>query len=356
MTRSCAARLPALVVAVVACSGRPAVVEVDAPGYAGVARALAAGDAPDTTSVLVMQRGRVTYEAYFGGASVGTLHDARSVGKSITGLAVGIAIDRGLLALDTRVFDRLAALAPFANSSPLKDAVTVADLLTMSSALACNDNDDASPGNETNMYRQPRWVRWAADLPSTAGYARDATGRGPWRYCTAGTMLLGEVLESASGQRADAFIATHLFAPLGVTRWHFERSPAGEVMTGGMLRLRTRDFATIAWMLRARGKHGATQVVPAAFIDAAFTRHRLAFAKQQEHYGYLFWHRTHPTPCGAIEAWFMSGNGGNLVGVFDQLDAIVVITRTHYNRGRAMHDQTKRLLDEHILPALCQTR
>ena len=344
------------VAALVACSGRAPVVVVDSPGYAGVARAIAAGDAPATTSVLVMQRGQIAYEAYFAGASAATLHDARSVGKSITGLAVGIAIDRGLLALDTRVFDQLPALAPFANPSPIKDEVTVEDLLTMSSALACDDDDDHSPGNEANMYRQRRWARWAADLPVTTPYARDATGLGPWRYCTAGTMLLGQVLEHASGQSADAFIAAHLFAPLGITRWEFERSPHGEVMTGGMLRLRTRDFATIAWMLRARGKHGGRQVVPAAFVDAAFTRRRLAFARQQESFGYLFWHRTHQTPCGDVDAWFMSGNGGNLVGVFDQLDAIVVITRTHYDQGRVMHDQTKRLVDRHILPALCRDR
>ncbi len=344
------------VAAVAACSGRGPAVTVGSPDYEGVARAVAAGEAPATTSVLVMRAGQIVYEAYFAGTSAATLHDARSVGKSITGLAIGIAIDRGLLTLDTRVFDRLAALAPFANSSPLKEAITVEDLLTMSSALACDDDDDHSPGNEANMYRQPRWARWAADLPVTTSYARDATGRGPWRYCTAGTMLLGQVLEQASGLPADAFIAAQVFAPLGITRWRFERSPGGEVMTGGMLRLRTRDFATIAWTLRARGNHDGRQVLPAAFVDAAFTRRRLAFAKQQEHFGYLFWQRTHQTPCGDVEAWFMSGNGGNLVGIFDQLDAIVVVTRTHYDQGRAMHDQTWRLLDRHILPALCRAR
>jgi hypothetical protein len=50
----------------------------------------------------------------------------------------------------------------------------------------------------------------------------------------------------------------------------------------------------------------------------------------------------------------MSGNGGNLVGVFDTLEAVVVITRTQYNT-RGMHQQTKRLLDDHILPILCRS-
>jgi CubicO group peptidase (beta-lactamase class C family) len=204
------------------------------------------------------------------------------------------------------------------------------------------------------MYPQASWVRWAVDLPVAADYRRDDTGRGPWRYCTAGTLLLGQVLEVVSGQPADRFIAEQVLTPLGITRWQFERSPTGEVMTGGMLRLRTRDLATLGWLIRARGRHGATQVVSSAFVDAALTRHRLAFRKQAESYGYLMWHRSHATRCGSIDAWFMSGNGGNFVGVFRQLDAVVVITRTHYDRGRAMHDQTARLLDQEILPALCR--
>ena len=49
----------------------------------------------------------------------------------------------------------------------------------------------------------------------------------------------------------------------------------------------------------------------------------------------------------------MSGNGGNLVGVFRELDAVVVITRTHYAQP-GMHDQTRGLLERYILPELCR--
>ena len=139
-----------------------------------------------------------------------TLHDARSTGKSITALAVGIAIGRGVLpGVDAKVFPYLADLQPFAGAGPLKDAITVEDLLTMSSALDCDDDDPRNPGNEENMYPQPAWARWAVDLPTRADYRRDASGRGPWHYCTAGTFLLGQVLQRAAGlhdgrQRGDA--------------------------------------------------------------------------------------------------------------------------------------------------------
>lgn len=48
----------------------------------------------------------------------------------------------------------------------------------------------------------------------------------------------------------------------------------------------------------------------------------------------------------------MSGNGGNAVAILDHLDAVIVVMRTNYNAGRAMHDQTKALIERYILPEL----
>jgi CubicO group peptidase (beta-lactamase class C family) len=301
-----------------------------------------------------MRGANVEYEHYFADATAQTLHDTRSVGKSMTALAIGVAIDRHLLpGRDALAFGYLADLAPFAHAEPLKAAITVEDFLTMSSALDCDDNDDASPGNEENMYPKQVWARWAVDLPVRGDYQRDATGRGPWHYCTAGVFLLGQILQRAAHQPVDQFMAEQLFAPLGITKWEFARSPTGEVMTGGGLRLRTRDLATLARMLLAGGSWAGKQVVPAAFVRAALTAHRDAFPGQR--YGYLFWSQDYQTPCGTQTGWFMSGNGGNHILMFRDLDAVVVVTRTHYN-SKGMHQQTKKLVEEHILPDLACRR
>ena len=52
----------------------------------------------------------------------------------------------------------------------------------------------------------------------------------------------------------------------------------------------------------------------------------------------------------------MSGNGGNKVVIIDELDAVVVVTRTHYNQGAASHRQSTQLIEGHILPELCRSR
>ena len=49
----------------------------------------------------------------------------------------------------------------------------------------------------------------------------------------------------------------------------------------------------------------------------------------------------------------MSGNGGNKILGFPQLDMAVVITSTNHNT-HGMHEQTEKLLTDYILPAVGQ--
>lgn len=348
-------RIAWLVIGGVACHGGSGGGGGAGPGrFDGIAQALEHGVAPRTTSVLVMRGHAIAYEQYLDGATPATLHNTRSATKSLTSLAVGIAIDRGVLpGVDAPAFAYLADLRPFAGGGPTKDAITIEDLLTMSSALDCNDDDERSPGNEENMYPLQVWARWAVDIPVQRDYRRDATGRGPFHYCTAGTFLLGQIVQRAANQPIDQFMAAYLFAPLGITTWEFARSPTGEVMTGGGLRLSSRDLARLGRLVLDRGKAGDAQIVSPGYVRAATTVRRQASPGQD--YGYLFWHRVYHASCATAEGWFMTGNGGNAVIMFPSLDAVVVITRTAYNT-RGMHQQTVKLVEDAILPALaCAT-
>jgi CubicO group peptidase (beta-lactamase class C family) len=243
----------------------------------------------------------------------------------------------------------LADLAPFRNSTAFKQRMTIADLLTMSSALDCDDDVDASPGNEDRMHEQQRWTRWAVDLPTKRGYARDADGRGPFSYCTAGAFLLGQIIERAAHTPVDQYIEGKLLIPLGISQWKWSRSATGEAMTGGGLELRSRDLAKIAWMLVDNGRWRGRGIVSADWTNAVMTAHRNANPEQD--YGYLFWQRTYATNCGMTQGWSMAGNGGNAIVILKDLDAAIVVTRENYN-AQEMHQQTVDLLEHFLLPAL----
>jgi CubicO group peptidase (beta-lactamase class C family) len=64
---------------------------------AAMAEAVRSGGFKNITSIAVSRRGRLVFESYFGGADANTMHNTRSATKTVTGMLIGIAIDRGLL-------------------------------------------------------------------------------------------------------------------------------------------------------------------------------------------------------------------------------------------------------------------
>jgi CubicO group peptidase (beta-lactamase class C family) len=331
--------------------------EVAAPGMVGLRleplvalkQPLVDVSFPNTTSVLVLKDGKLVFERYFGTGGPDVLNDTRSAMKSVTALAVGAALaDGALRSLEDPAFSLLADLAPFKQDGVLKRRITLADLMTMSSALDCNDWDDASPGNEENMYPLRDWTRWAVDIPVETSYERDETGRGRFSYCTAGVFLLGQIVQRAVRESVDQYVNGKLLEPLGITSREWPRSPTGEVGTGGGLRLRSRDLAKLGLLVAFGGRWGEQQIIRAEWIAQILTVRRQVDAEQS--YG-LHWRREYRSPCGRLMGWYMSGNGGNVVLYIPSHALVAVVTRRHYNQ-RDMHEQTVRLLEGHVLAAL----
>lgn len=302
----------------------------------------AADATPLTTSVVITVAGELVLEHHAAGSDPDALHDTRSVGKSVTALALGAAIGQGAIA---GVDEPVLAAWPTLASRPV-DGLRYRDLLTMRSALACDDGDPDSPGNEDRMHQQRDWTAWVLALPRRS---EPAVADEPLRYCTANAFLVGQAVARRVGMRFDAFVERALFAPLGITAHRWMTSPTDEIMTGGGLELRSRDLARLGELVLRRGQWQGRALVPAAFVDAATTIHSSAGPGRD--YGYFLWHHDFTGPCGPQPAWFMAGNGGNLVAVFADLAAVVVITRTAYNQ-RGTAEQTIALVEGAILPAL----
>jgi len=305
---------------------------------------------PDTTSVLVFRNDRLVFERYFGAGGMNVLNNTRSATKTLTALILGQAIsDRFLSSSEQSAFDLLPDLAPFRNDGPLKRAITLMDLATMSSALDCNDFDERNVGNEENMYPLANWSRWVVDLPVKADYRRSPSGRGPFSYCTGGTLLLGQIVQRATRKPLDQYFDERLFRPLGIRQRQWARSPSGEFMTGGGLSLRSRDLLKLGVLISANGNWRGVQLVPEAWVQRMQTVSNVVSDDQS--YGVLMWQRQFTSPCGTINGWYMSGNGGNAVMILPVKSLVAVVTRTHYNQ-KGMHEETARLLEKHVFAAL----
>ncbi|MCL6713910.1 beta-lactamase family protein [Pseudomonas sp. R2.Fl] len=323
--------------------------------FAALEAAITRGDFPGVTSVLVAQDGHLLYERYFNGGDPDVLNDTRSATKSVTALLVGAAIDRGLIP-DARahVHDYFRDQAPWQHDGPRKRAITLEDLLTMSSAWDCDDENPFSSGNEERMYVSENWTRFALDLP-LRGYApwvkrpEDSPHGRTFSYCTAGSFLLGAVLERATGKPLAAFAAEALDHPLGISQVQWNRSSEGVGMGGGGTRYRSRDLAKLGQLVAAGGIWNGKRVISADWIRQALTVH--AQAREDADYGYQFWRFRFTRDGREQPAWAMSGNGGNYVFIVPEKKLVAVITRTSFNQ-RDVHPQSQRMFGDYVLTAM----
>ncbi len=332
----------------------PAASHWNVQALAAMERAIADGAAPETTSVLIARDGALVYEHYFGDSDRQTLQDTRSATKSVTALLVGAAIAQGTIPdVQARVYDRFGD-RHWQNPDPRKQAITVEDLLTMSSQWECDDDNAFSTGNEERMYVSADWVQFALDLPPK-GYApwmkrpQESPHGRAFSYCTAGAFLLGALVERATGQRLEDFAAQALERPLGIAHSQWNHASEGTGMGGGGTRYRSRDLAKFGKLLLDHGRWQGKQALPSAWIEAMTTIQ--AQARDDADYGYLMWRFRFPVRGVEHGVWAMSGNGGNYVFVLPEERLVAVITRRAYNQ-RQMHQQSQKLFADYVLKAL----
>ncbi|WP_420006586.1 serine hydrolase domain-containing protein [Arenibacterium sp. LLYu02] len=316
-----------------------------------MSKAVARGEHGRIQAVIVEQQGKILFEEYWRGSTAQSRIDARSVSKSITALAVGIAMDEGAIeSLDLPVVDIIAGDARVMNDGQLKRSITLRDLLSMSSALDCNDWSSSSPGNEERMYSTDIWTRFAIDIPVDPAYARNEVGQGRFSYCTAGAFLLGRVVEAKTNFSFDSYVQRRLFDPLDIIGAEWTRSPIGEVQSGGQLKLSARDFQRIGRLVLDGGSVNGKHLISRKRLQTIIKPRVPAGGGLS--YGYLWWFRNFTLPDEReISAALMMGNGGNMVVLFPETDTLVVILATNYNR-RDMTEKSVALIRDYILPTL----
>ena len=307
---------------------------------------IAADPAADTTprvhSVLVARRGRLVLEEYFRGYSADRPQDLRSASKTFNSVMAGAVMLAGVkLDPSTPASRFLTFTGP---ADPRKERITFGHLLTHTTGLACDDNDDKSPGNENTMQEQseqPDWHRYTLTLPVVNEPGRVAA------YCSGTMSLAGHMIARATGMWLPEVFDRYVARPMGIERWHMNLTPSGDGYGGGGMRLLPRDLLKFGEVYLRGGRWNGRRIVSEEWVRQSTAQ--VVPVENGDGYG---WHRAVLTVNGRkYQEFEANGNGGQFLIVVPELDLTVVFTASDYQRYRVWRKFRDVLMPEYIMSA-----
>jgi CubicO group peptidase (beta-lactamase class C family) len=187
------------------------------------------GTYPNIHSLLIVRNNVLVYEKYWSGKdehwgndlgitihAKDSLHDIRSISKSIVSACIGIAIQQGKIkSVDQKIFDFFPEYAK--QDTGLKSMLTIKHLLTMSSGFVWNEDVPYNnPENsEIRMIKSPNPVEYVLSQPMEFPPGK------VWKYNGGTTQLLAAIIEKTTGKKIDQFANEYLFQPLGITSFEW---------------------------------------------------------------------------------------------------------------------------------------
>jgi len=238
-----------------------------ADGTAWTVRELLDGACVD--GMLVLRGGRIVYERYLRGMTAETPHLSQSITKAVTSCVVAGLVEAGSLAVD----DAVAAHVPELARSAYGDA-TVRHLLDMTVGIRYEDQLDRPQYDGARLCRlQGVQPALADDEPGSAyEFATTTRKEGEhgalFHYVSLNTIVLGWVMERATGLSVPELVGRHLWSKLGAEHdAYLLLDGAGSAQLDGGLACSLRDLARFGLMLAQGGRLAGVQVVPGRWLD-----------------------------------------------------------------------------------------
>lgn len=223
-----------------------------------------------TDGVVVLHKGRIVYERYFGALQPDGQHIAQSVTKSFFGTIGAMLVAEGKLDENAKV----AVYVPELKDSAFGDA-TVRELLDMTTGLQYSENY-ADPKAEIWNH-----VRAGGLLPRPPGYTgpqsfyeflltvkKQGEHGQAFAYKTVNSDALGWVIARATNKSVGLNLQERIWSKLGAEQdAYFVIDSVGTEFAGGGLNTGLRDLARFGEMMRNDGRFNGQQVVPKAVVD-----------------------------------------------------------------------------------------
>jgi len=298
-----------------------------------------------TDGIIVLHRGNVVYERYFGVLKPEGQHGAMSVTKTFVGTLAALLVAEGSLDPERKVADYVPELTESAFGS-----ATVRQLMDMTTGIRFSE-DYANPKAEV-------WAHAAAGnpLPKSAEYQGprsyyeflatvqpEGKHGDAFHYRTANTDALGWVVARVSGRNVAQLLSERIWSRLGAEQdAYMSVDSIGTPFAGGGLNTGLRDLARFGEMVRNNGRYNGQQILPAQVVaDIRRGGSRELFAKagykQLPNWSYRnMWWVTH----NAHGAFMARGVHGQALYIDPAAEMVIARFASHPVAGNAIIDPT----------------
>lgn len=273
----------------------------------------------DVHSLLVSKNGILEAEYYYNGFTKDSLNNVKSVTKSLIGLLIGVAIDKGFIE------DIEQPILPFfdeCEKQPLfaeKENVKIKHLLSMQSGIEWNNR----------ALIKDEW--WFSDSPHCFvlnNFPMDSQPGTKFSYNSAVSHLLSGIISRSSGISVKEFAEKHLFSPLGIENFYWQTDNAGEYRGNSELYLLPRDMIKIGEMLLNQGVYKGKRVISQDWITEMVSYK--AEGNSLMDYGFHWMLSKDDRP----SFFFAGGSGGHHIFIVPSKE-LVVVTTGHWDNARS---------------------
>ena len=222
----------------------------------------------NTQAAILIKGNNIISEFYADGYDKDDLVTSWSVAKSFSSTIIGIAIDEGYI---NSVDDSIALYLPEWNKEP-QENISLKYLLGMRSGM------DDHPG--LGVYFQSDMVSYSLnrEISREPGIL--------FSYSNEDSMLLGRIIENATGLDFQEYADTRLFDKLNINeKWWTDKN--GNTLTYAGLDMTPREFAKFGLMIAQEGKWLGEEIVSESWVDEATSEF-----DNLASYGYQWWTST----------------------------------------------------------------
>ncbi len=273
-------------------------------------------EASGTTAFLVVHDDKLLYERYFNGYDQRSVNTSFSMAKSFASALVGLAIDEGYIkSVDEPITNYLPELL---KKDKRFKSITIRHLLTMSSGIKYEEGatlpwSEAADDTKTYYSTDLRELALNCQIEGTPGQYFEYNNYNP--------LLVGMILEQATGTHVSRYLQEKLWKPMGMEAdgsWSLDSKEDGfEKMESGV-NARARDFARFGMLFAKEGNWRGKQLISRVWVEES-TRPDTS-ADPSRDYQYFWWVNT-PNGKNHFSA---QGNYGQYIYVAPEKDLVIV--------------------------------